>query len=473
MAHLILQIARKSLKEGFRNKIFWTIAGILYVLLIFSSVVSLFHYQKKAREFDDAQRLARTQWEQQTAKNPHSAAHYGTFAFKPISALSVVENGLDKYLGVSIFLEAHKQNLSQYKQIAEQNDMARFVELTPAFVLVYLMPLLLIIVGYQVYVGEKEQKTLSLVFSQGVSPWQLVAGKALYLWTVLLLLILPAALLGLLFLLQMPFRADDFYRYAWFLIGLLLYLGSFIHLIVVVSRWSPSSNVALLSLLGFWMMATLFVPKLAVNFSKAIYPASSVLEYQAKLKQDLEKGIDGHDPFSAKAKLFQDSVLKANRVDSVHKLPFNYAGLVMQAGEEHETVVYAKSLQNLHNTYLSQLKVHYYLAMLSPTILMKTTAMQLAHTDLQTHYDFAQQAEKFRIALVRQLNYDIKDNARYNDWEYKPQDKDFFKKTVAFEYHPRTLQKTLPEMSATLTGLCGWCLASLGLLWWAARRVSI
>jgi ABC-2 type transport system permease protein len=32
-------------------------------------------------------------------------------------------------------------------------------------------------------------------------------------------------------------------------------------------------------------------------------------------------------------------------VDSVHKLPFNYDGLSMQAGEEHETVVYARALK--------------------------------------------------------------------------------------------------------------------------------
>jgi ABC-2 type transport system permease protein len=63
-------------------------------------------------------------------------------------------------------------------------------------------------------------------------------------------------------------------------------------------------------------------------------------------------------------------------------------------------------------------------------------SMQFAKTDLQTHYDFTQQAENYRIALVRDLNYDLKDNSNYGDWDYISKEKDFFKKNVKFDYKP-------------------------------------
>jgi ABC-2 type transport system permease protein len=182
--------------------------------------------------------------------------------------------------------------------------------------------------------------------------------------------------------------------------------------------------------------------------------------------------VDGHNPFSERSKIFQDSLLEAHQVDSVHKLPFNYAGLIMQTGEEHETVVYAKAMKKLHDIYLDQLRVHQASAFCSPTILVKLLSMQLAKTDLLAHYEFAQQAEKYRVALVRDLNYDLKDNSKYGDWDYVPKDKDFFKKNIKFEYRPTPLGQTMPAAAPSLLFLFGWFGLSLGTALWSAKKIT-
>ena len=51
----------------------------------------------------------------QPKKNPHSAAHYGVYAFKPKSPLALVDTGIDPYMGVAVWLEAHKQNEFKYR----------------------------------------------------------------------------------------------------------------------------------------------------------------------------------------------------------------------------------------------------------------------------------------------------------------------------------------------------------------------
>ncbi|TAG07517.1 MAG: DUF3526 domain-containing protein [Cytophagia bacterium] len=458
---MIIHIAKKEFTQALRDNRFRLLAIFLGVLLAFAMLVSWSYYQKINEEHTKTSKTARQQWNTQTPKNPHAAAHYGTFAFKPIQTLSLIDNGLDKYLGVSVFLEGHRQNMAEYKQITEQNDLARFAELTPAFVFSYLVPLLIILLSFNIFTTEKENGTLKLLLSQGVSILQLSLGKIIGLWTLLAMVLLPIFGLGFVLLLASSYQNDDVLRYLMLIFSLILYYGIFINICVGVSAYVSSSNTSLVTLLGFWIISTLLIPKLTTNISKKIYPTPSVLDYKAQLKEDLEKGVDGHNPFSRRSQIFQDSVLKANKVDSIQKLLFNYAGLIMQAGEEHETVVYAKALKKLNDIYFAQLKIHEASAILSPTILFKMFSMQLAKTDLATHYDFSAQAEKYRVALVRDLNYDIKDNSKNGDWEYISKDKDFFKKNIQFQYKPISITQTLQQGGMALVYLMFWFLGTL------------
>ncbi len=458
---MLLHIAKKELKEALRDSRFHFMAGLVVILLLFSMVVSWNNYQKINKEFVEAATTARQQWDTQKPKNPHSAAHFGTFAFKPIQPLSLIDNGLDKYLGVSVFLEGHKQNNAEYKQISEQNDFARFAELTPAFVFTYLMPLLIILLAFNVFTQEKENGTLRLLLSQGVSNFQIGFGKILGIYMVLGLLLVPIFALGVVFILMSNYQIADFLSYGMMLLSLIFYYTIFINVAIGVSAIAKSSNVALISLLGFWIMSALLVPKINANLSKNIYKTPSSSDYQAEITENLEKGVDGHNPFSKQSKIFKDSVLKANKVDSVHKLPFNYMGLSMQAGEEHETVVYAKALKKLNDIYLSQLKVHELSSVFSPTILIKILSMQFAKTDLQAHYEFSRQAENYRIALVRDLNYDFKDNAGKKGFSYISEDKDFFKKTIKFEYKSTVFGQIMQNVSITFLFLSFWVILSI------------
>ncbi|MFY7788396.1 MAG: DUF3526 domain-containing protein [Thermoflexibacteraceae bacterium] len=467
---MLLHIAKKEFISLLRMRSFQFAAVLTAVLLLFALLISWHYYQTVAQELQTAQQLSRQQWETQEAKNPHSAAHFGTFAFKPTQPLSLLDNGLDKHLGVSVFLEAHKQNTAEYKQIADQNDLARFAELTPAFVLIYLFPLFIILLSFNIFTTEKEQDTLRLLLSQGISYWQLCKGKIMGVWGVLALLLVPMMAVSIICLLAAGATSEDYLRYSLFVMALLIYYAVFVNISVGVSAKLQSSNVALVGLLGFWVVATLLIPKLVANYAKLIYPTPSAVEYQQQLKDDLAKGVDGHDPFAKKSELFQDSVLKVHNVDSLHQLPFNYWGLVMQAGEEHETKVYARAVQRLYAIYHQQLQLYALSGGLSPTILLKLLSIQLAKTDLVAYQNFTQQAENYRIQLVRELNYDIKDNSKYNDWDYISKDKDFFKKNAKFSYKAPTMNNTWQHITPSLALLLLWFLGSIGGVFWSCYR---
>ena len=81
---------------------------IVILLLGVTLWIRIGHYQNINEQYNTSTVAEREVWDGQGEKNPHSAAHFGTFAFKPKYPLSLIDQGVDKYVGISIFLEAHK-----------------------------------------------------------------------------------------------------------------------------------------------------------------------------------------------------------------------------------------------------------------------------------------------------------------------------------------------------------------------------
>ena len=102
-----------------------------------------------------------TQWLNQTKKNPHSAAHYGVYAFKPKSPLAIVDTGIDPYMGVAVWLEAHKQNEFKYRPAQDRTAVQRFGEMTAPRSLQVLVPLFIVLMTFSAFAGEREQGTLA------------------------------------------------------------------------------------------------------------------------------------------------------------------------------------------------------------------------------------------------------------------------------------------------------------------------
>ncbi len=206
------------------------------------------------------------------------------------------------------------------------------------------------------------------------------------------------------------------------------------------------------------------VPRASVHLADRLYPSPTLEEFQAAVQRDLDQGIDGHDPYDEFAQAFKDSVLQAHGVETVEELPFNYSGLIMQAGEEHETFVYEQHLTRLRDRHRDQVAVQRSLAAFSPSWLASRLSMGLARTDMASHYHFTQAAENYRIELVRDLNYDLKDNSRYGDWDYRVGE-DFFASNVRFDYAPLAWEESRSLLAGSFLGLLlWWLLSGLGML---------
>ena len=138
---MISRIARKELTEMFRDGRFRLLAGMVLAISLLSLAAGWKNYSELSRQHTAAKEATRAQWLGQEKKNPHSAAHYGVYAFKPKSQLAMIDTGVDPYMGVAVWLEAHKQNDFKFRPAQDRTAVQRFGEMTGAEVLQVFLPL--------------------------------------------------------------------------------------------------------------------------------------------------------------------------------------------------------------------------------------------------------------------------------------------------------------------------------------------
>jgi ABC-2 type transport system permease protein len=408
---MVFRIARKEITELSRDGRVRTAGAIVLVLLCAALGAGWKQYRDVRHQHDVAQRATREQWLRQTPKNPHSAAHYGVYAFKPVSRLSLVDTGVDPYVGVAAWLEAHKQNEFRYRPAQDRTALQRFGELTAAQVLQVLLPLLIMLLAFAAFAGEREAGTLRQIVSLGVPAQRLLLGKALGLATTLGVLLLPATILGAAILVfsgtQEALNADI--GRVWLLSGAyLLYAGTFLALALGISAVAASSRQALLILLALWMVNCLIVPRVAADVSGALAPTPSAVEFQTALEKDLNDAAGLERTLDER----RAELLRQYGVTSVDALPVNFSGISLQAGEEHGNEVFDRHYAALFDRFDRQNRLVQIGGLLSPGLAMSALSMGLAGTDFGQHRDFVRAAEQYRRGIQRVMNDDIARHAR-------------------------------------------------------------
>ena len=114
-------------------------AAIMILLLLTAMMAGYQKYSAAVRIQQAAQGGSNEQWLDQGDKNPHSAAHYGNYAFKPAGPLSYFDNGISNFTGTAVFMEAHRQNFAIGRPASDQSSIARFGDLSGAMILQLLL----------------------------------------------------------------------------------------------------------------------------------------------------------------------------------------------------------------------------------------------------------------------------------------------------------------------------------------------
>ena len=125
----MINIILNEWKILFRNQAFVYITIVFVLSLIFIVWIGVFENNNQKNLQLSAQKHVRNQWDNLKPMNPHRAAHYGSYVFKPISVLNSLDDGVSSITGNVLKLEGHVQNEIVYSEASQSISISKFGKL--------------------------------------------------------------------------------------------------------------------------------------------------------------------------------------------------------------------------------------------------------------------------------------------------------------------------------------------------------
>ena len=470
--HPVRTIAAKELRESFRDGRFRVLAGSILLLLAAGLAAGGLDTREARRSIETAKAADHGTWLGQGPRNPHSAAHFGHYAFKPRPVLSALDRGVDAYLGSAVWLEAHWQDPFALRPAEDRTALQRFGELSAAFTLQVLAPLLVIFLGFAAFAGERERGTLRQLLSLGLEARTLALGKALGLGATLFLVLAPAVALGTGTALSSGTVGSGLAGGILLAVVYGAYFALLLCLVMAVSAWARSTRAALVALLGFWMLTSLIAPRLVADVAERVHPIPTPRAFFAAIAEDEARGMAGAGNREQRRRALEERVLAEHGAETLEQLPVSFAGISLQASEEHSNLVYDKHYGELWKLYEGQERLHLWGAAISPMLAVRSLSMAVSGTDIARHRHFAAAAEGHRRKLVKFLNDDMTRNAGEASFGYLA-DEALWRAAPTFDYRPPGLGEVLPRQLPAFAGLAAWLALALTLAVRAAGRLRV
>jgi len=401
---MICLMAFKDLRERLRDgRLLWA-GGVIVVLLLTALGVGYTHQQQARAEQAAAQQADYQDWLQQEARHPHDAAHQGMHVFKPEAVLAALDPGINPYIGSTIWLQAHNQSEVKFRPAQDASGLQRFGDLSAAWIAQVLGPLLIIVLGFNAFSSEREQGILRQTLSLGVPPQRLLWGKAIALFLSLAILLVPAAVIAAFAVAWAGGQWDTFLRFAWLMLGYVLYLGAFVFLTLGVSASAKSSRAAIMALLAIWMINVVVAPRVMAEVSRAVAPSPTRQAFNQALSAELRAVSD---------KVWMDNFGTTERWSK--DVPLNKWGLALKLDDQSKYGVYDKHYGRLWDTWQRQQTVQEAIGWAAPFLAIRSFSATLAGTDFAHHRDFAVAAEQQRRVIQDIVSDDLIKNADTQD----------------------------------------------------------
>ncbi|KPF50871.1 ABC transporter permease [beta proteobacterium AAP121] len=411
-------------------------------------------------------------FEAQPDRHPHRMVHYGHFAFRPLGALAAFDPGTDAYTGHTLFLEGHRQNSANFGEVRQSSLLLRFGQLTPAFVLQVLAPLLLVFIGHAAVAREREAGTLRSLLAQGLSARTLVAGKALALGGVAALMLLPAALA---LAATVAFGQAPVLPALGLALGYAVALALWVLVVVAVSALCRRGRDALLVLLALWVAAVVVLPRAASELASTQAPLPTRVETDITIRRELAALADAHNAGDVRHAAFRQRMLAQYGVSRIEDLPLNYKGLVAMESERQTSELFVRHANESFARQEAQQAWVDRFAVLSPVLALRRLSMVLAGTDLQAYRRFMEGAEAHRYQMVQALNRLQAEQMTLQTDRSSRDDRIsrvHWQGVADFEHRPEASSSTLQRALPAAAVLLAWLIGLGGLLFWAARRLG-
>ena len=415
--------------------------GITLVLAAGGAVINVQDFKQRSQDY-------------QAALQELKSDRFYIRLYRPPQVLSTLIQGKDRKLGNSITytylnLPARTSGYMGEGRSERHRLISGFAAVDLAFIVRVVLSLLVIFIAYNAVSEEKSQGTLKLVLSNRLPRDQLLLGKFLGGWFVILGSLLVSALVSVIIVLTHPsvaFGGGEWTRLAGFLGLSALYLTAFYAISLFVSVLTDRPAASLLALLQVWVFLIVIVPNLGVV-------AASNLAKIPSAEQLARQKAAAFQPYEAEQQQVQEAFSKFVRSGQPVPLETSLRNVelwALRAELGHQVdEEYGRRLA-------AQTRLARILSGLSPAVLFDQASERLGRTGL-AEYD------RFMREVYRHWQQHVeRTKLRYVDSEAA-------KKAPALEFRP-AVESTAEALAAI--GLPALLLAFFGLAFFALGHVA-
>lgn len=353
-----------------------------------------------------------------------------------LSAMSVGQSDIQlNYLPVSM-----GTTLDMTKNLEIENPVNLLTgSFDIAFVVIFLLPIFILAMTYDLLSSEKERGTLAMILAHPVSLRELMTSKIVSRALVILAVVAGFGLLALLTVGTQLDAAETWIRFALWLGATLLYSMFWFALAVLVNVYGQSSATNGTILAGAWLLLVVVIPTLVSLVATTVYPAPSRMDLTVAARQaqtaaetSMQRSLDG----------FYAEHLGEIPVGDQRAMDFLTLSQASAASIE-------KAILPLYQEFQAQLNRQEALVerfqFLSPAIMMQLALNEIAGTSGDRYEDFLQQAYRFKrewtdYFAVRFLKRE----------PLRPADYDRFPE---FRYEPEPFSTVLLRLAPSLLGM--------------------
>lgn len=368
----------------------------------------------------------------------------------PLAGLSIGQSDLLPYY-FKISTDARENIVSA----SEIENPARLLagRFDLSFVVIFLYPLLILALTYNMLSAEKEQGTLAMALSQPIGVRTLLAGKV---WLRALIIIGTVVLFSVTALLLSGARLDDgngFRLAMW--VGAVAAYGLFwfaLATAVVSAGWNSTTNATILA--TAWLVFVVMTPSLFNLVVTSVYPVPSRVEMVQAMREATDEANKGGS--KALARYYEDHPELATGDPAQAMNDFNIVRVAVNDDVE-------RRVRPVVNRYEAQIAAQQRaldrLRYLSPAILMQSALNDIAGTGTDRHRHFLSQVDAFHAGWRALFVSKIFSKALVQSVDEAPR----------FVYREEALRTVVSRVAMAVTGLL---IPAAAIAWVGLRRLT-
>ncbi len=319
------------------------------------------------------------------------AAHYAALDFSPLAPFAVGQSDIYP----SYYRVTATSLLTTLGEFDIQNPVLMQIgAFDIAFVVIYLVPIFVLVLSYNILSGEKERDTLRLALAQPITVTSWLRAKII--WRVLFIFS-ALAIMGFaaLLIVNADFNATlTWVQFSAWLVVIALYAAFWFLLALLVNSYNKSSATNGIILAAAWLILVVLLPAMVSLTANSLYPAPSRVmlaaelreasaEADAKAAEALEDFYFDHPEFAAPG--------EASQQDN------NFFLQTLSKDASIEKAI-APLLQDFEDQAEAQQNSVRQLQYLSPAIMTQQALNTISGTDYLQFQDFQNQVSLFHDA---------------------------------------------------------------------------